>query len=336
MSKTLILGYAMNPSLPTITREDAENLTHINLAFGLIADGVLDMSGLSNIGELHRIRSYNKDLRFVLSVGGWGAGGFSTMAKNAEGRARFVSSCIDVVRTHNLDGIDIDWEYPCMDLAGIDCDAADKQNFTLLLHDLRRALGDDKIVSIAAGAGDYFIENTHMDEVAAVCDYVQLMTYDIRSGFHTQAGHHANLYTAAGDEFDGSMHSTVSHYIASGVPRGKIVVGAAFYARRWEGVPDVNHGLHQPAATTGMGGPGYAELVRSYIGKNNFVRYYDESAQAPYLFDGSTFISYDDADSVAKKVQYVQENQLLGIMYWEHGSDPSRVLLSAISKQVHA
>ena len=92
--KPYILGYAMNPSLPTITEADVLRLTHLNLAFGLIKDGLLDMSQLTNISCIHQFRKWNPDLKIVLSVGGWGAGGFSTMAMTEEGRTAFAASCL--------------------------------------------------------------------------------------------------------------------------------------------------------------------------------------------------------------------------------------------------
>ena len=328
----LILGYVTNKALPGFTAEDGQKLTHINLAFGVIRDGLLCMHGLSNIGELSRIRSDNPNLKVVLSVGGWGAGGFSNMAKTVKGRIAFAGSCARVVDRYHLDGIDIDWEYPCIDAAEIDADPADKETFTLLLQSLRDALGSERIVSIAAGAGPYFCENTQIDQVSQICDYVQLMTYDIRSGFCKEAGHHTCLYTAQGDRFNGSAQSTVEDFFCHGVPKERMILGAAFYARRWEGVPDVNHGLHQPAKTVGMGGPHYRELVDRFI--NRFTRYWDEQAQAPWLFDGSTLISYDDPQSLRAKCAYIKRENLLGIMYWEHGCDPTRELLGVLAEEL--
>ena len=78
--KPYLIAYAMNHSLPTVTEEDARRFTHLNLAFGLIKDGLLDMSQLTNIGLIEQFRAWNPNLKIVLSVGGWGAGGFSTMA----------------------------------------------------------------------------------------------------------------------------------------------------------------------------------------------------------------------------------------------------------------
>ena len=325
-----ILGYVTNNALPGVTAEDANRLTHINLAFGKVKDGLLDMHELENIGEVERIRALNPKLKFVLSVGGWGAGGFSIMSRTAEGREAFAASCLREVEKYGLDGIDIDWEYPCDNSANIDCDSSDKQNFTFLLQALRDALGEDRIVSIAAGAGSYFIEDTEMDKVAAICDYVQIMTYDIRSGFQREAGHHTGLFTSPGDRLNGSVKASVDSFHAAGVPRDKIVIGAAFYSRRWDGLPDVNHGLFQPAGTIGQYGPGFTVLERDFINKNGFVRYWDDDAKAPFLFNGSSLISYDDTESIRLKCEYLKAEGLKGIMYWDHGSDPSRRLLGAM------
>jgi len=326
----LILGYVTDEALQGVTAEDAGRLTHINLAFGLIKDGLLDMSGLPHIGEVERIRKLNPKLRIVLSVGGWGAGGFSLMARTEEGRKEFANSCLREVEKYRLDGIDIDWEYPCNSSAGIDSDPSDRTNFTLLLQALRDVLGEDRILSIAAGAGNYSIKDTEMDKVAAVCNYVQLMTYDIRGGFLREAGHHTNLFTNSDDRLKGSVKSSVDACHAAGVPLDRIVIGAAFYARSWSGVHAANHGFLQPAETVGTYGSGYTGLVENFINKNGFIRYWDDEAKAPFLFNGSTFISYDDPESIRHKCSYLKEQGLKGIMYWEHGCDPSRQLLSAI------
>lgn len=83
MHNRLTLGYMTDKALKSVSHEDANALTHINLAFGVIRDGLLDMSRLPNIREIDRIRDYNATLKIVLSIGGWGAGGFSP-----HGRAR--------------------------------------------------------------------------------------------------------------------------------------------------------------------------------------------------------------------------------------------------------
>ncbi|NLB37988.1 MAG: chitinase [Clostridiales bacterium] len=327
--KHAVIGYATSKGVAMMTKEDANRLTHVNLAFGTIQDGLLYTGTLQSLSELDRLRSYNPKLRIVLSVGGWGAGGFSIMAKSRASRKAFVDSVRDTMDRHRLDGVDIDWEYPCSGAADIDFSADDRENFTHLMRELRDMAGD-RIVSIAAGAGDYFTRDTQMDLVAEACDYVQLMTYDMRSGFSRQAGHHTAL-DAGPDDPDGmTVKRAVQLFRNAGVPDSKLVIGAAFYSRRWEGVPNKNNGLLQPAQTVGLFGPGYTELANNYIGKNGWHAFWDENAQAPYLYNGSELISYDDPASIAAKCKYLREQGLLGIMYWEHSCDPSRALLTAM------
>jgi len=327
----ILLGYANNAALPGVTESDVKKLTHMNLAFGLIRDGLLDMSGLSNWGCIENYRVWNPRLKLVLSVGGWGAGGFSNMAMTEEGRRAFAASCLEVVERYDLDGIDIDWEYPCSDLAEIDADPRDRENYTLLLQALRDALGEDRIVSIAVGAGEYFVEGTEMDKVAEIVDYVQLMTYDMRSGFTRQAGHHAALGLTKGDTTNTSTRGIVEMFHDAGVPYEKLVAGAAFYSRQFDGVPDVNNGLLQPSESIGYYGPEYGQIEQFRI-SGGYTEYWDEDAEAAYLWNGSTFLSYESPEAIRRKCLYVKERGLLGIMYWEHGCDPTRELLDVMAE----
>lgn len=326
-----IIAYVCDKNLPAITKEEACKLDVINIAFGHVnRDDTLETGELLHIGTVPEIRRMNPRLRFVLSVGGWGAGGFSLMSRTENGRRIFAKSCAEYVFANDLDGIDIDWEYPCNDSANIDADPSDRENFTYLLSELRTALGSNKSVSIAAGAGYYFVRDTEMEKVAEICDYVQLMTYDMRSGFDYEAGHHTAPFASSDGRTGKDTRSIAELFVKYGVPREKVVLGAAFYSRKWDGVPDVNHGLFQKAVTIGQYSAGYTDLKKDYINKNGFTKYWDDEAKAPYLYNGSTLISYDDPASISAKCEYLKREGYLGIMYWEHGCDPSGELLDAI------
>ena len=336
MTDPMILGYAVPRGLDMITEDDAKRLTHVNVAFGVIRDGLLSMEQLPDLkAQTARIRALNPAIRIVLSIGGWTAGGFSTMAMTEAGRRAFADSVGRVLDEEGLDGVDIDWEYPCDGSAGIDHDPSDREHFTQLLQALRDVAGN-RIVSIAAGGGAYFIEGTEMEKVQAICDYVQIMTYDLRSGFTKEAGHHTSLYAGKGDDSRRNAHDCVEMFRAAGVPYEKIVIGAAFYSRIWKHVADVHHGLLQPTEGVGEYGPGYGELLKNWIGRNGFEAYWDDEAKAPYLFDGETFVSYDDPRSIACKCAYVREKGLRGIMYWEHACDDTHALLRAMADGVRS
>ncbi|MFS0871521.1 glycoside hydrolase family 18 protein [Paenibacillus xylanilyticus] len=341
MSKRWIIGYVGHRDLNEVSEVDLSRMTHINIAFGHIEDGVIQTSHLQNMERISTMKKAFPDLKMILSVGGWSAGGFSEAAATEEGRQKLAASAVLAVTTFGLDGIDLDWEYPCYGEAGIAASAEDKPNFTLLLKVMRAALTkqgeqDDRyyMLTIAAGADQYYIDGTEMDQVQQYLDYVQLMTYDMRGGFQILTGHHTNLYTATGDLYRISTDASVQMFLNAGVPQDKLVIGAAFYSRMWKGVPDRNNGLHQMAETTGGYGPEYTELSEKYIGLNGYIRHWDDEAKAPYLFDGSTFISYDDPESIRAKCEYIIEHDLAGVMFWEYKCDASHQLLKTMGDEL--
>jgi len=330
-------AYVWDWYLKTVDGHDVSVLDIINIAFGLVKDDALFFEKPHVPSEIARIHALKPELKILLSVGGWGAGGFSIMSRTPEGIAKFTASCVDAVENYGLDGIDLDWEYPTIDSAGIDADPSDKYNFTLLLQSLRAALDTaypdtHKMLTIAAGAGKYYVDAVEIPEITKVLDYISLMTYDMR-GAWSPAGHHTALYGSP------SADETVRLFHEAGVPKEKLMIGAAFYSRRWTNIPEGGtHGLGQKCDNpddreSGMFGPGFAKLAEAYIDKNGYTAYFDEACGASYLYSETerTFISYDDEKSVAAKAKYASENGLYGVMYWEHSSDPSRRLMNALA-----
>ena len=90
------------------------------------------------------LRKQKPELKVLLSIGGWGSGRFSEMAANDEYRRAFAADCARVVKEFALDGIDIDWEYPTSSMANISSSPDDTENFTLLMQDIRAAIGNEK------------------------------------------------------------------------------------------------------------------------------------------------------------------------------------------------
>ena len=90
----ILLAYATPKGMKVMNEQDAKRLTHINLAFGLIRNGLLSMEQWEDClkEDMARVKGYNPDIKFVLSIGGWGAGGFSNMALTERGRRDFAES----------------------------------------------------------------------------------------------------------------------------------------------------------------------------------------------------------------------------------------------------
>lgn len=353
MSKEMrkkVIGYVGTRDLPTVREQDILSLDVINIAFAGLEDGRVVWPGCEESRDaLRRIRRVHPAIKLVLSVGGWGADGFSQAAASQAGRERLAVSAAEIAEEYGLDGIDIDWEYPGTSIAGIAACREDKQNFTLLLRQLRETLDDagpGRMLTIAAGGDTYFTLQTDIPEICRYLDYVMLMTYDLQGGFQTVTGHHAALYQGRNNLIDASVDKAVRVFGEAGLPAEKMVVGVPFYSRQWDRVKGGGDGLGQEAETIGHYGPDYGSLA-DYIGladRGNpeddiqqhaaYRRYWDAEAGVPYLFDGSTFISYEDQQSLAGKIAYIRERDLLGIMFWEYRSDPTGTLIPFIRKEM--
>ncbi|MDH3244476.1 MAG: glycosyl hydrolase family 18 protein, partial [Saprospiraceae bacterium] len=142
----------------------------------------------------------------------------------------------------------------------------------------------------------------------------------------------SNLYPRENYDDDRSAKKDLDMFIAAGVPPGKLVLGLPFYGRSWILPNAENHGIHQIRDSVVRAG-GYTFIKDSLINRNGFVRYWDENAQAPYLFneERNQLIVYDDEGSVKIKCHYVLEHDLAGVMFWQYMSDPKEYLLDAIN-----
>jgi len=342
--KKIIIGYV--PGFRGVLDQldiDANKLTHINYAFVDVQDS---MAWLTNMGTdtvnfriLNQLKEVNPDLKILISIGGWSwSGNFSDATLTPESRLKFAKSSVKIVADYDLDGVDIDWEYPGQRGDNNVFRREDKQNYTLMFEALRKELdGLSKItgkyyeLTTAVGASYSYIANTEMDKAVKYLDYVNLMSYDFyTSGAY--AGHHSNLYPPDDYDRDASAHKSVRLFLDAGVPAEKLVMGVPFYGRSWIMESSVKHGINMPVADGARGG-GYTYIKDSLVNKKGFVRYWDEKAQAPYLFNSETnqLISYDDEESVSLKCKYVIDNHMAGMMFWQYASDPKEYLLDAMN-----
>ena len=346
----VIIGYVfVKNALVDPAQIAADRLTHINYAFANIREGQV-VEGFDhdaeNLAALTGLRREHPELHVLISVGGWTwSGGFSDAALTPESRARFVASAVDVLRRHDLDGVDVDWEYPGQPGIGNTYRPEDKGNFTALMKELRRGLDREGaaahrryLLTFAAGASRTFIAQTQLDKLQALVDYVNLMTYDFREAGGDAAGHHANLFLNPADDRQQSTDRAAREFLGAGVPAAKLVLGVPFYGRAWGDVGADAHGLYQPGSKpVERIDTSYGQIAASLVGRDGFVRYWDPDAQAPYLWnaDRRIFISYDDPESMRLKARYILDHHLAGAMFWQYSDDPSGALLQALFSGLH-
>ena len=312
-----------------------------------------------NFGQLRKLKARHPQLKILPSVGGWTLSSpFYSMAKNDANRAIFVASVIEFIKKYDFfDGIDLDWEYPV--IPGADSgygSPEDRQAYTNLMRDLRMALntlsletGRKYEITSAIGAGGDKINAVDYAEAHQYMDYIFMMTYDFAGAWENITGHHASLYP--NNEYHEGFNASdaVFTLLKQGVPSEKIVMGAGFYGRAWAGVTNNNNHAEELFPLYGQAnGPGkgtweagvydYKDLYNNYIGTENkgingFTVHYDETAQAPYLWNANTgeFISYDSPRSIKAKADFVSHHNLGGIMTWEIDAD-NGLLLNSINE----
>ncbi|HET9487436.1 MAG TPA: glycosyl hydrolase family 18 protein, partial [Chryseosolibacter sp.] len=225
---------------------------------------------------------------------------------------------LDLSRHFRTDGIDLDWEYPAIEgYPGHPYKPEDKRNFTALVQQLRKTLGRNYELSFAVGGFLKALEETtDWPVVMKEVDRVNVMSYDLINGYSTVTGHHTALYNTPSQKE--STHNAVQYLIGIGVPREKIVIGAAFYARVWENVSADNHGLYQAGK--------FKESIdyKDFPAKlSGFGFYWDETAQAPYAYnpEKKLFATFDEKRSIRIKTRYALDQKLDGIMFWELAHD---------------
>lgn len=342
---------------------DASLLTHINYAFANISsDGKIavgdswadvektfpgdtaDQPYKGNFYQLTKLKQQYPHLKTLISVGGWTwSERFSDVALTEQSRTIFAESCLQFILKYGFDGIDLDWEYP---VAGGEADninrPEDKQNFTLLLKKIRETLdaqsakdGKTYLLTIAAGASSSYAANTQLNLIQQYVDYIQLMTYDIHGSWDIMTGMNAPLYRdpETGFSWEWSVQDTIRLYLNQGVPANKLIMGVPFYGRAYNQVTNSNNGLYQSFMGSGSA-IGYGVLEANYVNKNGFTRYWEPDSKVPWLFNGSQFISYDDAESIGYKTSFIKGNNLGGAMMWELSQDPNKVLLSQINNDL--
>lgn len=317
----------------------------------------VDVPYKGHFAQLAELKKHHPTLTILPSFGGWTMSEpFHAMAKDDAAVKHFASSAVELIAKYDFfDGIDLDWEYPGG--GGLTTSpwspetklsdeekALEREAFTKLVKALRGELdvlakktGREYELSSAVGVGPKAAQ-IDWSAVAPLMNNMFAMTYDFLGGWGKQTGHLTNLHATDRSVWGMGADVFINQMIDHGIPKDKLVLGAAYYGRGWEGT-EFAGGLPTSTLISEKGAsfgtddkePGYFmywDIKNNYTAKQGYQYGYDEASHAPYLWHAKkkVFITYEDSRSVKAKAEWAKAQGLAGVFTWELSGDPDAEL----------
>ncbi|KAK6079577.1 endochitinase [Seiridium cupressi] len=283
------------------------------------------------VEQLRILKQNNPSLKVILSIGGSNTSrddSFSTLASTDATRYVFASSSVAMMQDYGFDGIDINWEYPET--------VADGANLALLIKEVRSALdilGNDYnkhhfLLTIACPATPNRYRLWPLADLVQYVDFFNFMGFDyMGAGISTRSGHQSNLYKSSTNpsSTDYETESAIDDYIRAGVPPFRIILGMPTYGRSFDNT-ELGGSYSMPTSGTWVDadtGEGMGIWDYKALPKLGAMEIYAQDAGATYSYDSDTgeLISYDTAEMVSRKTEYVLSMGLGGAYFWEASAD---------------
>lgn len=292
----IIVAYALDRDTTT---PDVRLLTHIIYGFGDFNEnfGEVKIKKTERLAQLSALKQMNPNLKVILGVTSSRKPGFSEMCADKKKRISFAKSCKNIMLEYNLDGVDLDWEFPTTEAGGHTASPNDKENYVLFVKELRKILGKDKWITIYSNNTGNWIDFPHM---VPYLSYVNVSGYNLdKAPFHQ-----SNLYPS-NKCGEWSVSKVIERHQNRGVPKNKILLGIPFYGRGMNPFPS------------------YIECKDFHKYNQGCIYKWDEDACAPYYENnnGELVLGFDDENSIKIKCDFIKDIDLPGVFYWNYDSD---------------
>lgn len=299
-----VIAYLFGGKLPE--NLDLTRVTHINYAFGYVDK---DSIVIRYPEELKKLRELTKaaGVRLLVSLmqdkgGPW----FCERSKTEEGRKLLADQAGLLQETYELDGIDVDWEYPGIYQGQYNCTTC-ITDFVDLIREMRERLGD-KLLTYATPAMPDLWEHIDFVSTEPYLDYINFMAYDFNWS-DLGSAHQSNLYPASVGlgNHEQCTDAAFLKMTAMGIPAAKLNLGCPFYGY-----------------VAGKGPSGFLTYDKIYemLESGEVEEAFDEKAGQSYLVkDGQFYCCCDSPRTIKVKADYVKKNGMGGMMYWTYNQD---------------
>lgn len=319
------VGYLKN-SLP-LESVDWSAMTHV--AVGAVeprADGTLDTTfyqdarsgpawAKSVVDAAHK-----NGRKAILMIGGAESRDAFASAASDSRRAVFVDNIMATVDSLGFDGVDVDWE-PMVQ--------ADGPDVLALGHELKKRRPSLQL-SIPIGLVNVNLPQRTVfpfsAELAKVYDQLNIMSYGMNGGWQDWRSWHNSALYGESSSSPMSVDSSVRAFLAAGVPAKQLGVGIGFFGSCMSGVTGPRQLTSSMKVIADDNIMSYANIMTHY--HRSDVARWDDAAKVPYLSSstplgpaGCTYVTYEDARSIAEKAKYVKSLGLGGAIVWNINED---------------
>lgn len=192
-------GWRQGAGRYDIDNVDTNLCTHVIYAFaGMDENGVKDpIRGTDGLEKLKNLKKTNSNIKILAAVGGWSEGSsrFSSIASSPQSRNKFAQVAIKFMEKWNLDGIDLDWEYPAQHDGSSPQDVA---NFVKLVKEMKKAFSQHQknflLTAAVVAAESSASKSYRIKEISDHLDFINLMSYDLHGSWESKTGMHSGLY----------------------------------------------------------------------------------------------------------------------------------------------
>ncbi|KAJ2134853.1 hypothetical protein IW136_004497 [Coemansia sp. RSA 678] len=336
LDQTVVFGYTYESGIDA-SSISWDSLTHLVLAFFRVEPTGAVTTSSNSITSLVAAAHKNK-VKVLGSIGGDGDGSLALAQalSTSDTRTKLASSLSSIIKTYNLDGIDYDLEFPGSKqelnnlYAGLKSMRASlKATFgkkakvlTMTLYSSKGLFGPKLAATNAAPFSD-------------IVDYGLLMSYDYFGSFSETSAPNSPFYDIPG--YPGlSFTSSIAAWLKSGWDPKKLVAGLPFYGRtlivKTPGSINsqfmANSGNTPPSGPVNkisgawtwndLRNPDGGALKSANVAGNGWQRFWDSSTETPWLFHNtsSTYLGYDDPESLTIKANHIIKQGLVGAMVW--------------------